>query len=48
MYMLLYTGVTISFDLVYLVVNELFPTIFIGTAYGACNVVGRFVAILGP
>jgi len=45
---ILYTGVTVSFDLVYLIVNEIFPTIFRGTAYGACNVIGRFISILAP
>ena len=46
--MLLYIGVVTAFDLVYLLVNELFPTIFLGTAYGACNVVGRFISIFAP
>lgn len=41
-------GVVTAFDLVYLVVNDLFPTIFLATSYGACNVVGRFVSILSP
>ena len=47
-YMVLYIGVVTAFDLVYLTVNELFPTMFLGTAYGACNVVGRFVSIFAP
>ena len=47
-YMLLYIGVVTAFDLVYLLVNELFPTVFLGTSYGACNVVGRFISILSP
>ena len=47
-YMILYIGVVTAFDLVYVTVNELFPTIFLGTAYGACNVVGRFVSIFAP
>lgn len=29
-------------------INELFPTIFLGTAYGACNIIGRLVAISSP
>jgi len=33
---------------VYLIVTELFPTIFRATAFGACNVLGRFVTILSP
>ena len=47
-YMFLYVGVVTAFDLVYLIVNDLFPTIFLGTSYGACNVVGRFISILAP
>ena len=46
--MLLYVGVVTAFDLVYLIVNDLFPTIFLGTSYGACNVAGRFISILSP
>ena len=41
-------GIVTAFDLVYLLVNDLFPTIFLATSYGACNVVGRFVSILSP
>ena len=47
-YMILYVGVVTAFDLVYLIVNELFPTVFLGTSYGACNVVGRFISIMSP
>eukprot|EP00352_Strombidinopsis_acuminata_P005173 CAMPEP_0176366054 /NCGR_PEP_ID=MMETSP0126-20121128/20910_1 /TAXON_ID=141414 ORGANISM="Strombidinopsis acuminatum, Strain SPMC142" /NCGR_SAMPLE_ID=MMETSP0126 /ASSEMBLY_ACC=CAM_ASM_000229 /LENGTH=125 /DNA_ID=CAMNT_0017723319 /DNA_START=1319 /DNA_END=1693 /DNA_ORIENTATION=- len=47
-YLFLYIGVTTVFDLVYLIVNELFPTIFLGTAYGACNILGRFITITAP
>lgn len=47
-YLFLYVGVTCVFDLVYLIVNELFPTIFTATAYGACNVLGRFITITAP
>ena len=47
-YLVLYVGVVTCFDLVYLIVVDLFPTIFLATAYGACNVVGRFVSILAP
>ena len=46
--MILYIGVVTAFDLVYLIVNELFPTVFLGTAYGACNVVGRAISIMSP
>ena len=47
-YMILYIGVVTAFDLVYLIVNELFPTVFLGTAYGACNVIGRAISIMSP
>ena len=47
-YMILYIGVVTAFDLVYLMVNELFPTVFLGTSYGACNVIGRGVSIMAP
>jgi len=42
------SGVTSSFDVAYLINVELFPTIFLGTAYGACNIPGRFISILSP
>ena len=48
MYLLLYVGIVTAFDLVYLLVNDLFPTLFLGTSYGVTNVVGRFVSILSP
>ena len=47
-YLLLYVGICVSFNLVYLIVNELFPTVFLATAFGACNIVGRTVTILSP
>ena len=48
LYLILYTGCSTAFSLVYLIVNDLFPTIFRATAYGACNVLGRFITILSP
>jgi hypothetical protein len=48
MYLILYVGIVTAFDLLYLLVNDLFPTIFLATSYGATNVVGRFVSILSP
>ena len=36
------------FDLIYVIVPELFPTIFLATSYGCCNVVGRAIAIASP
>ena len=47
-YLILYVGIVTAFDLVYLLVNDLFPTIFLATSYGACNVVGRLVSIFSP
>jgi len=47
-FLILYVGIVTSFDLCYLIVNDLFPTIFLTTSYGACNVMGRFVSILSP
>ena len=47
-YLVLYVGIVTAFDLVYLLVNDLFPTIFLATSYGACNVVGRLVSIFAP
>lgn len=47
-FLLQYTGVVTVFDLIYVVVPELFPTIFLATSYGCCNVVGRAVAIASP
>ena len=47
-FLILYVGIVTAFNLVYLIVNDLFPTIFLATSYGACNVVGRFVSILSP
>ena len=48
MYLIIYMGIAASFDLIYLIVNDLFPTLFLATTYGACNVIGRFVTILSP
>ena len=47
-FLLLYVGVVTAFDLVYLIVNQLFPTIYLATSYGACNIVGRAITILSP
>ena len=41
-------GVVCSFDIAYLINPELFPTLFLATAYGACNILGRFVSIFSP
>lgn len=47
-YMVLYVGIGTAFNLAYLVVCDLFPTIFLATSYGACNVSARLIAILSP
>jgi len=47
-YLVQYVGIVTAFDLVYVIVPDLFPTIFLGTAYGCCNVLGRFIAVLSP
>ena len=41
-------GVVCVFDIAYLINPTLFPTIFLATAYGACNVFGRFITIFAP
>jgi hypothetical protein len=41
-------GITSMFDMAYLINVELFPTIYLGTAYGACNILARFMSILSP
>jgi hypothetical protein len=41
-------GIVSAFDIAYLINLELFPTIFLATAYGCCNVLGRFISILSP
>jgi hypothetical protein len=47
-YLVLYVGIVTAFDLVYLLVNELFPTLYLATAYGVCNIVGRLITVLAP
>jgi len=48
MYLILYVGIVTGFNICYLIVNELFPTIFLATSYGACNVIGRSISIMSP
>ena len=47
-FLLLYTGIVTMFDLIYVIVPTLFPTIFLATSYGCCNVVGRGVSMFAP
>lgn len=46
--MVLYCGIVTAFNFAYLIVNDLFPTIFLATAYGGCNIVGRLVTVSSP
>jgi hypothetical protein len=41
-------GIVCAFDIAYLINAELFPTILLATAYGCCNVLGRFITISSP
>lgn len=41
-------GVVAFFDLAFLIVPELFPTVLLSTAYGCCNALGRMVTIGSP
>jgi hypothetical protein len=41
-------GIVSAFDLAYLINPELFPTILLATAYGACNILGRAITIAAP
>lgn len=41
-------GIISTFDICYLINVELFPTIFLATAFGMCNIIGRFVSIMSP
>lgn len=41
-------GITSTFDVAYLINAELFPTIFLATAYGCCDIFGRFITITSP
>ena len=46
--MLTNLGAVCSFDIAYLVNPELFPTMVLASAYGACNVFGRMISISSP
>jgi len=46
--MLCNLGVVCTFDIAYMINAELFPTIVLATAYGACNIVGRCISITSP
>lgn len=47
-YLIQYVGFVSTFNLVYVLVNELFPTIFLATAFGCVNIIGRAVAVTSP
>ena len=46
--MLTNLGVVIAFDVAYLINAQLFPTVLLATAYGVCNILGRFISIFSP
>ena len=46
--MLTNLGIVCQFDFAYLINPTLFPTIYLATAYGACNILGRFISIFAP
>ncbi|CDW80647.1 organic cation [Stylonychia lemnae] len=41
-------GVTVAFNVTYVIMGELFPTLLKATAFGICNVIARFITILSP
>ena len=41
-------GAVCSFDIAYLINPELFPTVMLASAYGACNIFGRLITIGSP
>jgi Na+/melibiose symporter-like transporter len=41
-------GTVAAFDIAYLINAKLFPTHLLATAYGICNIFGRFVSIASP
>lgn len=47
-YLVQYTGFVATFNTVYVLVNQLFPTIYLATAYGCVNIVGRAVSVSSP
>jgi MFS family permease len=49
-YFVLFTklGVTMSFNISYVIMNELFPTLLKATSFGMCNIVARLITITSP
>ena len=41
-------GAAATFNIVYLITTELFPTVFRGTVFGIANIFARFGGILAP
>ena len=41
-------GITLSFTINYLAQDDLFPVLFVSTAYGLCNFLARFFTIFSP
>jgi len=48
LYLFLDVGVVVSFNLVFVIVVDLFPTLFLSTAYGCGSFLGRVVTIAAP
>ena len=48
LYLLLEVGIVVAFDLVYLIVVDLFPTILLSTAYGSGSLLGKLVVVAAP
>ena len=41
-------GITVAFNVTYVIMGDLFPTLLKATAFGICNVIARFISILAP
>ena len=41
-------GITMSFNISYVIMNELFPTLLKATSFGVCNICARLITILAP
>lgn len=48
MYFLIYIGFVAIYNVIYLVLNDLFPTLYFGTAFGVCNILSRLVCCFAP
>eukprot|EP00347_Sterkiella_histriomuscorum_P011808 403371019 len=50
LYYLLFSkfGITVAFNITYVIMGELFPTLLKATAFGICNIIARMITILSP